>query len=224
MNDAPVSNKCYQHSGNHRVVDLIPGEARTVLDVGCGAGDNARLLKARGVTVDGITLSEPEAKIARGECRRVWLHNLEAGLPGDAAGPYDAVLCSHVLEHICFPEKLMGDLYRVLSPGGSLVVALPNMLFFKNRFRLLGGRIEYEDGGIMDDTHFRWYTFASAQQLFERHGFKRVVARGDGYFPLPGLRRMLPAACLAPLDRAAVGMMPGLFGHQLLYWYRKAHS
>ena len=222
MNLAPVSNKCYQHPGNHRVVEMIPGDARIVLDVGCGAGDNARLLKARGMTVDGITLSESEAELARGECRHVWLHNLETGLPGEIAGPYDAVLCSHVLEHICFPEKLLADIRRVLGPEGSLVVALPNMVYFKNRLRLLCGRIEYEEGGVMDNTHFRWYTFASARRLLERNGFERVLAQADGSFPLPGLRRLLPPAWLAPFDRAAVAMLPGLLGHQLLYRYRKA--
>lgn len=222
MNRVSVSNKCYQHPGNHPVVDMVPKEARIVLDVGCGAGDNARLLKDRGVTVDGVTLSSTEAEIARDECRRVWLHNLEVGLPEDVAGPYDAVLCSHVLEHICYPEKLLGDLRRVLSPEGSLVAALPNMVFFKNRFRLLCGRIEYEDGGLMDYTHFRWYTFASARGLFERSGFECLTARADGSFPLAGLRRFMPGAWLNLLDRAAVRMMPGLLGYQLLYRCKKA--
>lgn len=221
MNHVSVSNKCYQHPGNRPVVDMVPGEAVSVLDVGCGAGDNARLLKGHGMVVDGITLSESEAEIARMECRKVWLHNLEQGLPVEAGGPYDAVLCSHVLEHLCFPGKLLDDIHRILNPGGALLVALPNMLFYKNRFKLLMGKIEYRDGGLMDETHFRWYTFASAQELFTRHGFTRVEARGDGSLPLPGLRRIVPAKFAASLDRVAVASLPGLFAFQMLFHYRR---
>ncbi|HEY2343983.1 MAG TPA: class I SAM-dependent methyltransferase [Chthoniobacteraceae bacterium] len=221
MSNQPVSNKVYRHAGNLPVLALVPKQAATVLDVGCGAGDNARCLRERGATVDGITLSLMEAELARNCCREVWVHNLENGLPEEARGPYDAALCSHVLEHLCFPQKLLADLHRALKPGGSLVVALPNMLFYRNRLKLLRGRVEYEEGGLMDETHFRWYTFASAQRLLENAGFMRVSAAGDGSLPLPGLRRILPTGFLAPLDRTATRLLPGLFGFQLLYHYRK---
>jgi 2-polyprenyl-3-methyl-5-hydroxy-6-metoxy-1,4-benzoquinol methylase len=221
MSKHPISKKVYRHAGNLPALALVPVHAATILDVGCGAGDNARCLRERGAIVDGITLSPGEAALARDSCRNVWVHNLEAGLPEEARGLYAAVLCSHVLEHLCFPAKLLEDLYRVLEPGGSLVVALPNMLFYRNRLRLLCGHLEYEAGGLMDDTHFRWYSFASAQRLLQEAGFTRVSAAADGSLPLPGLRRIAPARWLAPADRAATRWFPGLFGFQLLYHYRK---
>ncbi len=220
MSHVPVTQKVYQHSGNRPVADLVPADAAVVLDVGCGAGDNARLLQQPGRVIDGVTLSPEEATLAKPDCRNVWLHNLESGLPSEASGPYDAVLCSHVLEHLCFPDALLRDIKRVLRPSGVLVVALPNMLFYRNRWRLFRGYLEYEAGGLMDHTHFRWYTFASAQRLLESAGFVREIARGDGSLPLPGLRRMVPEPILAPLDRAGTHLFPGLFGFQLLFRYR----
>lgn len=222
MTNVPVSHKIYQHSGNQAVVDLVPAEARAILDVGCGAGGNARLLRLRGAVVDGVTLSPAEADLARAECRSVWLHDLEDGLPAEATGPYDAVLCSHVLEHLRFADAVLRGARSVLRPGGALVVALPNMLFYRNRLRLLCGQLEYESGGLMDETHFRWYSFASAQRLLARHGFVRDIAVAEGSLPLPGLRRIIPARLLAPLDRLAVRLFPGLFGYQLLYRYTRA--
>ncbi len=222
MSRTPIENKIYRHSGNLPVLALVPAEAATILDVGCGAGSNARILRARGAEIDAITLSPAEAAIAQPECRHVWVHNLELGLPAEITGLYDAVLCSHVLEHLCSPGRLLADIKRVLRIGGSLVVALPNMLFYRNRLRLLFGDIEYENGGLMDETHFRWYTFASAQRLLEDAGFERVSATADGSLPLPGVRRLVPARWLAPLDEFAVRCLPGLFGYQMLYHYRKA--
>ncbi|MGB8353050.1 MAG: class I SAM-dependent methyltransferase [Chthoniobacteraceae bacterium] len=224
MNETSVTNKIYRHSGNERAVELVPAAGGTVLDVGCGAGDNARLLKQRGKNVDGITLSPAEAEIARGVCDRVWLHNLEDGLPEEVTGPYDAVFCSHVIEHICFPQKLLRDIHRVLHPEGVVVVALPNMLFYKNRIRLMMGRIEYEEGGLMDYTHFRWYSFTSARQLFECNGFACVSAQAEGHIPAPGVRGLLPGPLIAPVDRFATRLLPGFFGHELLFKFRKSGS
>src|SRR5262249_2211814 len=124
-------------------------------------------------------------------------------------------------EHLCFPDRLLREVKHALRPGGSLVVALPNMLFYRNRWRLFCGRLEYETGGLMDETHFRWYSFASGRQLLAEAGFIRVSAQGDGSLPLPGLRRLMPSAWLAPLDRLATRLLPGLFGFQLIYHYRK---
>lgn len=140
---AHVAAKCYLNPGNPPVVDAIPLSAKTVLDVGCGAGDNARLLRDRGCVVDGITLSESEAKTATNWCRNVVVADLEHGLPNLQADdhPYDAVLCSHVLEHLRWPQELLQQIRPRLSsqpPGtAQLVVALPNIMFYKTRFPLI---------------------------------------------------------------------------------------
>ncbi|MGF1500128.1 MAG: class I SAM-dependent methyltransferase, partial [Elainellaceae cyanobacterium] len=97
-----VREKSYKNKGNLPVLNRMPETARTVLDVGCGAGDNARLLKERGLVIDGITLSEEEAAASREFCRQVWIFNLEDGLPPEVTDRYDAVICSHVLEHVCW--------------------------------------------------------------------------------------------------------------------------
>ena len=80
------------------------------MDVGCGAGNNARILKELGKIVDGITFSDEEVKLASKYCRTVFKHNLETGLPEETDSSYDVVLCSHMLEHIAYPEKLLSDI------------------------------------------------------------------------------------------------------------------
>lgn len=216
-----VAHKTYGGNTNAEVLRAVPTSARTVLDLGCGTGGNAGALAARGTIVDGVTLSEEEAAAARRVCRSVWVHNLESGIPDAAMGPYDSCIASHVIEHICFPEALLAGVRRVLAPGGTFVVALPNLMNYKTRFALMRGRFEYEDGGIMDNTHFRWYTFDSAQRLFERHGFVVTRAWAEGSFPLKGVRKVVPALARG-VDRAATSIAPGVFGWQLLYTLRVA--
>jgi len=221
MSSPSVTHKTYEHPGNELVLALVPPDVRRVLDVGCGTGGNAARLRDAGAEVDGVTLSEAEAAQARLVCREVWLHNLEEGLPDAAQGPYDAVVCSHVIEHLCFPSKLLNDARRVLKPGGVLVVALPNLLFWRYRLRLLAGRFEYESGGVMDDTHFRWYSFESAQRLLAEHGFEKMHAGADGALPVSFLRRIVPSALMKKVDAAVLKLWPGLFGWQMIFQYRR---
>ena len=71
--------KIYQNSGNTQLLNLIPEVPGTCLDCGCGAGDNARLLKSRGWKVTGITVSADEKHLAAEFCEQVYLADLETG-------------------------------------------------------------------------------------------------------------------------------------------------
>src|ERR1019366_3704813 len=209
-----VTDKIYSNGGNPEVLSMIPAGTRAVLDVGCGAGDNAAALAARGVVVDGITLSKDELMMSRRVCRDVKLHNLEQGLPAGLAADYDCAICSHVLEHICWPDHLLSDLAQLLRPrGGVLIIALPNLLYYKNRWRLLQGHFDYAESGLMDNTHFRWYTFNTARQLLERNGFIVEQALGDGSIPLWPFRRLLGKRVAKGIDRMATRAWPGLFSY-----------
>ncbi|MBE2205422.1 MAG: class I SAM-dependent methyltransferase [Chthoniobacterales bacterium] len=215
-----VDDKTYRNEGNPAVLRCVPESARTILDVGCGAGDNARRLGRNGRAVDGVTLSVAEREEAMKHCRNVVIHDLEKGLPAELAGPYDCVICSHVLEHICWPEKLLRDIRERLAPDGRLVVALPNVMFYKNRWNLLAGRFDYQDSGLMDNTHFRWYTFRSAGVMLTANGFEILHAEAEGSFPIPAVRKFLPGGLIRWIDARASAVFPGLFGYQLVYCAR----
>lgn len=215
-----VADKVYENEGNQDVLSNVPREASLVLDVGCGAGDNARALSEAGHEVDGVTLSPEEARLASKYCRSVLLHDLEEGLPPEvSSNSYDCVICSHVIEHLRDPSPLLKDIGTVLRDGYRLVAALPNPLFYKNRFKLIVGRVEYEGGGLMDETHYKWYTYRSAQELLEAHGFKKIKSYVTGSFPIPFIRRVVPRGTFASVDRAACRLFPGLFGYQMIFVY-----
>jgi 2-polyprenyl-3-methyl-5-hydroxy-6-metoxy-1,4-benzoquinol methylase len=215
-----VEAKSYKNHGNPAVLGCVPDESHAILDVGCGAGDNARLLARVGRVVDGVTLSASERDKAQQHCRKVVIHNLETGLPAELKGPYDCVICSHVLEHICWPEKLLRDIRERLSPSGLLVVALPNVFFYKNRWNLIRGRFNYEESGLMDNTHFRWYSFRSAQALLGSAGFDILGAEADGSFPIPFRRRLFSHSVTRLVDAWAAAAFPGLFGYQMVFTAR----
>ncbi len=217
LGHSECANRIYKNAGNLALLDLIASKpAGRALDCGCGAGDNSRILSLRGWDVDGITISPDEHSKASQVCKTVHLADLESGIPPAVSGGYDLVVFSHVLEHLRNPSRVLKDIPRVLGPDGIVAVALPNVLSWRFRLRFLLGQFEYEEGGIMDATHLRFYTFASGRRLLESNGLLISTATVEGVFPLARKIR-LPSQIVRVLDSFAGSYWPGLFGWQLLY-------
>jgi len=197
---------------NRPVLDAIPTSARRVLDLGCGTGSLGRALKARQIVdVTGVTYSSTEAETARRYLDRVIVTDLNTFSPTDL-GRFDCIICSHILEHLYWPDQVLRSVVRLLEPGGRLLVALPNPLFWRQRVRFLRGEFRYTDGGLMDRTHFRFFDWTSARALVASAGFPKISAYADGGFPLA---RCLPGAGRL-LSHAALRIAPGLFGTQFV--------
>ncbi len=216
------TEKVYQYrKGNPYVISLVPKEAKYVLDIGCGAGDNAEILKEKGYIIDGITISEDEREAAQKVMRTVFVHNVENGIPQGLTGKYDVIILSHVLEHICYPQTLLKDIQRILNPGGFLIIALPNLMHFRSRWQLMKGNFEYQEYGIWDYTHFRWYTYKSGKKLLENAGYRVELADVSGEIPFePRLKKVIPQGARSGLYKLLKKVSPGLFGFQLLYLAR----
>ena len=211
-----VETLTYKNKGNLGLLDLLPLTPGRLLDCGCGAGDNARILGDRGWQVTAVTLDPREKEAADPFCQAVYLADLEEGLPPELEGAFDVVLASHVLEHLARPDRLLDQVRDRLRPGGVLAVALPNIAHYSQRFSLLRGRFSYTETGPLDGTHLRFYTFWTAIELLERNGYSLIVTKIEGALPWWKARRCLPTRLLRSVDTVIVPRVPNLFGYQSL--------
>jgi len=212
----------YSNSGNPPLIDLMESGYIRILDIGCGAGDNAALVKARWpeTRLFGITHNPTEAHLARPSMERCWVFDIEEEFPSELeAQSFDALIFSHVLEHFREPSAILARFSRLLCSGGIVLIAVPNVLSWRQRLQFLIGRFEYESAGIMDDTHLRFFTYITADQyLFARSPDLILHFKGvTGSIPLWWLRRhVLPERWAERLDRWGCHHWPNLFGGQIL--------
>jgi SAM-dependent methyltransferase len=165
MSDASI------YFGNVRtqIEPLLAARAERVLEIGCSSGETLRWLKGTGRAgrAWGIELFEPAAQAARAHAEEVLVGDAEA-LIDNAFGTerFDLILCLDVLEHMVDPWRFVDTLQHRLAPGGRLVISVPNIRCIKVLLPLLLlGRFRYQEHGILDRTHLRFFTLESALAL-----------------------------------------------------------
>lgn len=200
---------------NYAVLSRVPKTTKYLLDLGCGSGSLGQQIKKDiCCKVIGITHSQTEAKVASKVLEQVLVHDLNS-FDFYGLGKFDCIICSHVLEHLYQPQELLHRLHKNLSSDGTLIVALPNVLYWKQRLAFLKGNFKYTDGGLMDQTHFRFFDWDTALELVQNSGFEVISQSADGNFPLPIIRKMTQPVAVK-LDKIAIKIMPGLFGFQFI--------
>ncbi len=201
-------NKIYLSPGDSVLNDLAATyfpNAKTVLDLGCGSGANMGMFLNNGMQCTGVTISQKEFSMAS-RIAETYLYNLEDGIPSTCLKNYDLVIAAHLLEHIFYPDKLLTDLMAVMGMGA--IIVIPNLLYWRNRAKLLFGIWQYQELGIMDYTHCRWYSLKGIQKLIENHGFGVIRCHATGDF-IPGKSQLVKL-----VNSALVKLRPGLFGFQ----------
>jgi 2-polyprenyl-3-methyl-5-hydroxy-6-metoxy-1,4-benzoquinol methylase len=196
---------------HHRTLGFLRPESR-VLEIGCASGALTEHIQALGCTVVGVERDPEAAEEARSFCERTLVGDIEV-MPLDLeASSFDFLLLIDVLEHLVDPKAALRRLLPFVRPSGRVVVALPNVAHWSVRLRLLFGRFEYEESGILDRTHLRWYTLATARMMLEEAGLKDLEA--DIVPDVPVLRYK---PRLARLNYEVARVLPNLFATESLF-------
>lgn len=189
------SKNWWRYDPKQFVLPDIPRGSR-VLDVGCAYGDfGAALAEQRGCLVDGVENYPPALSEAVERLVRVYEIDLNdtARLSAEVEAGYDVVTCMDVLEHCAEPSAVLEVLAGKVRSGGRLYLSVPNVANIKTRLGLLFGRFDYTEYGVLDWTHLRFFTRASALALAcGAFAHAEVIAVTPAAEKLAGAERIWP--------------------------------
>lgn len=215
--DQPYAYKPSPHSSHGRVLEMMQTRAPSaVLDVGCGPGWLADALRAQGHHVTGVDLHETPGVADRTD--RFVAADLEHGLPEAAGDGFDVVVAADVIEHVRDPHALLVDMAGRLRAGGTVIASVPNIAHWYPRLRVVAGRFDYDQRGILDATHLRFFTRRSFRRMIREAGLVVVETRHTG-LPFDALGLASSRAwvrALMALDRLAVRWWPTMFAYQFV--------
>lgn len=175
MLDYSAKSEIYFDNPRQDIAALLPPGLQRVLEIGCGSGATLKWLRESGRAVETVGVEAHEAAAARARLHvdEVCVGNAELLIDeGFPTGLFDCVLCLDVLEHMLDPWAFLGKLRQHVRPGGTLIASIPNVRNIKVLLPLIfRGRWDYQDAGLLDRTHLRFFTRASALELIEQGGF-----------------------------------------------------
>jgi SAM-dependent methyltransferase len=171
----------YYNRVNPDLLRLMPPDAGIVFEVGCGAGALAEAYRRINNQVLYLGIEKnPSAAIAgeaAGRIDRLVVGDVEEvdpealGLRAEAPG-VDCLVFGDVLEHLVDPWSALIRLTRLVRQGGQVVACIPNVQHYSVIVNLLRGKWDYQDEGLLDRTHLRFFTLSGVRDLFTRAGLQ----------------------------------------------------
>lgn len=185
LTDLSTKPEAYFSQTRVEMLRFIPPAAARILDVGCGEGVfGAKLKETRHAEVWGVELVDSVADIARGRLDHVFSGDIMQQLNNFPDHHFDCITFNDVIEHIVDPYRMLLALKAKLAVNGVVVCSIPNIRYFRNLYNLvIRGEWRYEEFGILDKTHLRFFTKKSIAEMFESLGYRVVRLEGINATP-----------------------------------------
>lgn len=168
MNNLEKTKEYYSYA-RPEMVDFVPKETKRILDVGCGEGLFVMSLKKNNNNLEtwGVEMNPEIAEIAKTNLDKVLVGDIFTIINGLPDSYFDCIVFNDVLEHMADPYIVLKNIKTKLRNNGVIVCSIPNVrhvrvlrdLLFKKQWK-------YEDIGILDRTHLRFFTKKSIIDMF----------------------------------------------------------
>ncbi|MFZ4678622.1 MAG: class I SAM-dependent methyltransferase [Flavobacterium sp.] len=202
------------------IINLISPNQKglRVLEVGAAYGETLYYLKENGIAAEtvGIDLFEdtknkqnykPTDKFIFGNIEELELLEYD--------NYFDIILLPDVLEHLFEPKGALSKLKKCLKNDGNMIVSMPNIRHysaFKQIF--LKGDFRYEESGIFDYTHTRFYCRKNIQELLESSGYKVLKQESS-------IKNFKGKSITKAINLITFGIFEEFFSYQYFFVVRK---
>lgn len=170
------------HPEHKQVLEWV-GSGKKVLEVGCHTGYFSCWLTKNNCQVTGTDIFEPALERAKPYLYKSVAGNIEDEnvWPEIAEEKYDVILFMHILEHLVNPNNVLAKAKGLLNAGGIVIICLPNINNWEDRWKIFKGQFAYTDTGVMDKTHLRFFNYYTSQEMIVKSGYQVTGYSGKSW-------------------------------------------
>mgnify|MGYP001203862255 CR=1 FL=1 len=170
----------YFAGDRRQVLKYIPPSVKRTLEFGCGFGGFSALLKKEfGAETWAVEINTAAAQEAAKKLDRVINADAAGCLEELPDGYFDCIIFLDILEHLVDPYSLLLGVKSKLAREGCIVASIPNIRYYRKFVDfVVHGNWDYEDAGILDKTHLRFFTYKSIIKTFDQTGFEIITLAG----------------------------------------------
>jgi 2-polyprenyl-3-methyl-5-hydroxy-6-metoxy-1,4-benzoquinol methylase len=172
--------KNYYQGCNTKLLAKIP-KCKKVLELGCAAGLLGWHYKQEFPDAEwhGVDISAEALEVASTRLDNTYLIHLDRQSIKNAGDEYDCIVLGDILVHLIDPLEVLADLHSITTPDAKIFCCVPNMGHASVMERMIAGDLTYDDEGLLDKTHLRFFTKGSLIKLFLDAGWYPNIA--DSY-------------------------------------------
>lgn len=170
----------------------------TVLELGCATGYMSEyMINKLGCQVTALEVDAAAARYARqvGAMVHVGDINQQATWQKLRGRRFQTILAANVIEHLVNPDWQLQQIVKHLQPDGKFIIVVPNIAWWRSRWRLLLGKWQYEEYGLFDRTHLQFFSLFSLRRQLTQAGLQII---DEAYDPAGGAKWLTPLLKLFP--------------------------
>jgi hypothetical protein len=181
---SPYETKDEEFSSHQFIAEWIRylPSGLTGLDIGAATGIFGSLVKDSGLIIDGIEPVLSWAELAAPFYRHMFTESIETIAMEKISG-YDFIILGDILEHLPDPQRILSRLINLQPESCVYLISVPNIANIWIRINLLLGRFDYQERGILDKTHLRFFTSKTFFSMLDSVGLD-VIERKITPIPL----------------------------------------
>ncbi len=156
-----------------KILEII-GKNKTILEVGSSTGYMTKSLKQSGCIVDVVEVDKKAVNETQRYARKIISNSIEdPSVTSKTLDQYDFIVMADVIEHLVDPKQALKNLFKIASSKTKLLISTPNIAGWPMRKQLFfKGDFEYQESGLLDETHLHFFTVASLPKLLKENNWK----------------------------------------------------
>jgi 2-polyprenyl-3-methyl-5-hydroxy-6-metoxy-1,4-benzoquinol methylase len=190
------------------LLDRIAPDAKSILEFGCGEAPLGAALKARQkCRVVGIEIDPRAAAVARKRIDDVYCGDARQ-IVALIREKFDWIIGGDIVEHLDEPWSFLADLRGVCSPGGHLLLSIPNVANAAVVSDLIRGRFDYVYMGLTCVGHLRFFTKRTIEEMLSIAGWTVAEITPQETAATRGREELLAALATARIPHSKEDLIP----------------